>query len=340
LLLKSVAVAFSSLLVFSVFSYSQEPESAKIWDRGGHNAFTDLVRYKSNFYCTFREGISHVPKDTAENGRIRIIRSADLKTWDPVALLENDRYDLRDPKLSVTPDKRLMVLMGGSHYVNGKLIDMQPHVSFSTDGTDFTIPVPVAIEKSAKTKYDWIWRVTWNGNTGYGVVYQSHPPDNRNKVRLLKTVDGISYNQITEFNIESLPNEATVRFDEDENMIILLRREANANGFLGISAPPYEDWKWKELDYRLGGPDLIVLKNGKLVIGTRLYQPGSASTVIYRTDREGKIQKTVRLPSGGDTSYPGLLLYKKLLLVSYYSSHEGKTSVYLAKIRLNNLLKD
>jgi len=321
------------------YLYSQEPQSIKIWDKANHNAFTDIGYFKSYFYCTFREGISHVPKDTTENGRIRIIRSADLKTWEPVTLLENDRYDLRDPKLSVTPGKRLMVLMGGSHYVNGKLIDLQPHVSFSSDGTNFTNPVPVVIEKSVQTKYDWIWRVTWNGRAGFGVVYQSNTPDNRNKVRLLKTTDGISYNQMTEFNIESLPNEATIRFDRDQNMIILLRREANANGYLGISRPPYIEWKWKTLDYRLGGPNLIVLKNGKFLIGTRLYLPGSASTVIYRTDREGKIQKTIRLPSGGDTSYAGLLLFKKHLLVSYYSSHEEKTSVYLAKIRLSDLLK-
>ncbi len=281
-----------------------------------------------------------MPKDTSENGMIRIIRSADLKTWVPVALLENDRYDLRDPKLSVAHGRRLMVLMGGSHYADGKLIGMQPFVSFSADGTGFTYPVPVVIEKSIQTDFDWIWRVSWNAGTGYGVVYQSNTPDKRNKVRLLETADGISYNQITEFNIESLPNEATIRFDEDQNMIILLRREANANGFLGISKPPYNEWTWNELDYRLGGPDLMVLKNGKFLIGTRRYQPGSASTVIYLTDREGKILKTVGLQSGGDTSYPGLLLYKRLLLVSYYSSHEGKTSVYLAKIRLSNLLKD
>ncbi len=328
------------LTVLPGLSYSQEPHCIKIWDKANHNAFTDIVRYKSYFYCTFREGISHVPKDTCENGRIRIIRSADLKTWLPVALLENDRYDFRDPKLSVTPGKRLMVLMGGSHYVDGKLIEMQPHVSFSTDGTGFTNPEPIVIEKRIQTNYDWIWRVTWNAGTGFGVVYQSNTPDKRNKVRLIKTTDGISYNQITEFNIESLPNEATIRFDKNQNMIILLRRDGNANGFLGISEPPYIEWKWNELDYRLGGPDLMVLKNGKFLIGTRRYQPGSASTVIYLTDRGGKIQKTVELPSGGDTSYPGLSLYKRLLLVSYYSSHEGKTSVYLAKIRLSDLLKD
>jgi len=39
----------------------------------------------------------------------------------------------------------------------------------------------------------------------------------------------------------------------------------------------------------------------------------------------------LRLPSGGDTSYPGLVWHGGLLWVSYYSSHEGRASIYLAR---------
>ena len=38
--------------------------------------------------------------------------------------------------------------------------------------------------------------------------------------------------------------------------------------------------------------------------------------------------------AGGDTSYPGLVFFRGVLWVSYYASHEGKTNIYLAKIRL------
>ena len=41
------------------------------------------------------------------------------------------------------------------------------------------------------------------------------------------------------------------------------------------------------------------------------------------------------LPSGGDNSYPGMVWHDTLLWTSYYSSHEEKTSIYLAKIRFN-----
>ncbi len=324
------------LLLGSNVIKGQTAETVKIWDKGEHNAFTGLIRYKSYFYCTFREAKHHVPKDTSGNGTIRIIRSADGIIWEPVALLRSSVYDLRDPKLSVMPGKRLMVTMGGSHYINGTLEGMMPHVSFSDDGLQFSAPEPAKIQDDVKTDFDWIWRVTWKGKTGYGVVYQSQKPENI--VRLLATSDGISYRQVKQFEISSLPNEATVRFDSDKNMLILLRREAKANGMLGKSAPPYTEWKWTELLYRLGGPDLLVMRNGNLIVGTRVYGGGPSTTAIYLTSPEGKIIKQLDLPSGGDTSYPGLLIHKNKLMVSYYSGHEGRTSVYLSSIPLKDFV--
>ncbi len=51
-------------------------------------------------------------------------------------------------------------------------------------------------------------------------------------------------------------------------------------------------------------------------------------------ERKGLLTEFLKLPSGGDTSYPGLVWHDGLLWVSYYSSHEGKSSIYLAKVRL------
>jgi len=41
------------------------------------------------------------------------------------------------------------------------------------------------------------------------------------------------------------------------------------------------------------------------------------------------------LPSGGDTSYAGMVWHEGLLWVTYYSSHEEKTCIYLAKVKLD-----
>jgi hypothetical protein len=47
----------------------------------------------------------------------------------------------------------------------------------------------------------------------------------------------------------------------------------------------------------------------------------------------GPIVLSATLP-GRDTSYAGMVLHQGLLWISYYSSHEEKTCIYLAKVRL------
>ena len=72
----------------------------EIWDRGQHNAFTDLIRFRDQWWCTFREGKDHGPSI----GKARVIVSKDGDDWTSAAFVEEDGVDLRDPKLSVTPD--------------------------------------------------------------------------------------------------------------------------------------------------------------------------------------------------------------------------------------------
>ena len=120
------------LLLIPLLLSASDPQKqvTKIWDDAPHNAFTDLIRYENKFYCTFREGTGHVPGETGEDGKIRILISEDGEEWESLALLAKRDYDLRDSKLSVTPDGRLMVLMGGSNYDGRKLINRLNHVSF------------------------------------------------------------------------------------------------------------------------------------------------------------------------------------------------------------------
>ena len=84
----------------------------KIWEQGKHNAFTDLIRWRGKWYCTFREADAHVGGD----GKLRVLESADGEKWESAALIAEKGIDLRDPKLSITPDDRLMIVAGGSVY--------------------------------------------------------------------------------------------------------------------------------------------------------------------------------------------------------------------------------
>jgi hypothetical protein len=72
-------------------------------------------------------------------------------------------------------------------------------------------------------------------------------------------------------------------------------------------------------------------------MGTRLYEPDGHYTGILVTDLDGNILKTIKLPSKGDTSYPGMVIYDGQLWFTYYSTHETKTSIYLTTIPLKKL---
>ena len=314
----------------------------KIWDQGHHNAFTDLIRWHDKWYCTFREADAHVGGD----GQLRVLVSDDGEKWQSAALIGEEGIDLRDPKLSITPDDRLMIVAGGSVYGGTKVLKgRQPRVTFSKDGRTWTPPQRVL------TEGEWLWRVTWHGGKAYGISYDAEertsaaaqeaaktgkveagPADW--KLKLVSSSDGVKYDLITHLDVPGHPNETTLRFMPDGEMVALVRREGgNTFGWIGRSKAPYKVWSWKETEHRLGGPNFIRLPDGSLWASSRSY-PGGAKTVIGRMTVDGAYKPELTFPSGGDTSYAGLVWHDGLLWMSYYSSHEGKTSIYLAKIKV------
>jgi hypothetical protein len=62
-------------------------------------------------------------------------------------------------------------------------------------------------------------------------------------------------------------------------------------------------------------------------------KPGE-SMLLATLDAAGRSTPWVTLPSGGDCSYPGMAWHDGILWVAYYSSHEGKAAIYLARVRL------
>lgn len=328
----------------STTSIATEPElksNAKIWDQGQHNAFTDLIRWHEKWYCTFREADGHVGGD----GKLRVLESLDGDRWESVALIAESGIDLRDPKLSLTPDDRLMITAGGSVYEGKTLKGRQPRVIFSKDAREWTAPQRVL------TEGEWLWRVTWYGGTAYGISYNAAersspqakeaaetgkaPPGPAEwKLKLVASSDGVKYDLVTHLDVPGHPNETTLRVLPDGEMIALVRREGgNTLGWIGRSRAPFREWTWKETEHRLGGPNFIRLPDGALWAAGRSY-PGGAKTVVARMSRAGTYTPVLTIPSGGDTSYPGLCWHNGLLWMSYYSSHEGKSAIYLARIKV------
>ncbi|MFG0261056.1 MAG: sialidase family protein [Novipirellula sp. JB048] len=298
----------------------------RIWDAAPHNAFTDLVRFKDRWFCAFREGKGHVSPD----GALRVLTSTDGKKWESSALVSSADSDLRDAKLSVTPAGQLM-LAGAEAIATPAGREHQSLVWLSDDGKHWSPEYEVG------DRNNWLWRITWHQGQAYGFGYGCRA-DNRS-LRLFKSSDGKNFDTLIEtVDVEgTYPNETAMVFLPDGTSHCLLRQDGKPNsGYLGTSQPPYTQWSWKSLGVRIGGPEMIVLPDGRFLAAVRLYDPPVRTSLCWVDPAQGTLTEALALPSGGDTSYAGMVWHDDRLWLSYYSSHEGKTSIYLAKVRLGN----
>jgi len=294
---------------------------ARIWNAAPHNAFTDLVRFRSRWYCAFREAANHV----GSLGKIRIIASADSRAWESAALVAERGVDLRDPKLSVAPRGGLVLLAGGSTYKRGSFLGRQPRVARSADGAAWSPLQPILAEG------DWLWRIAWHEGRAYGVTYRL-PSRRRWTVTLVASDDGLGYGEVCELAVPGRPNETTVRFLPGGRALALVRREGgDRRGWIGRSNPPYTRWSWARTAERLGGPNFLVHPAGAMWGASRIIRGGEARTALAAMSAR-EFTPVLELPSGGDCGYPGMAWHRGRLWMSYYSSHEGKASIYLAEI--------
>jgi hypothetical protein len=311
----------------------------RIWDRPAHAAFTDIIAFREFLYCTFREGSGHIP---GLNGVIRVLRSRDRMNWESVAVLAEPHVDLRDPKLALTPDGRLMVNMGASSYHGSKRVGIESRVSFADPaGLRFDSPQKIIFPAEMRSDSDWLWRVTWHDGAAWACVQQVSPQrDGERALWLVRSRDGIHFEAIKRLDVE-VPSETTLRFLADGTLVAMIRCEGKpAIGRIGAAKAPYTDWKFVESNRRFGGPNFWQLPGGAWLAGSRAYDVRPPQTQLWWLDvQTGRCDSLLTLPSSGDNSYPGFVVDEPrgLVYVSYYSSHEGKAAIYLATLRLDAL---
>lgn len=326
--MQAFAILLAALLISSLSTPAAAPPKAtlvqvrKIWDQAPHNAFTDLVRFRGQWFCVFREGQAHVSPD----GALRVITSKDGEKWASAALLTSTNADLRDAKITMTPAGELM-LSGAGALHQPAAFKHQSLAWFSKDGQHWSEPVKIGDPNL------WLWRTTWHRKTAYGIGYDTA---GERFVRLYSSSDGRKFETlVAKLFDEGQPNETSIVFLPDHSALCLLRRDGKPNsGMLGRAKPPYTNWEWHDLGLRIGGPHMIRLPDGRIVAAARLYDGGARTSLLWLDPKVGTLTEFLKLPSGGDTSYAGLVWHQNLLWVSYYSSHEGKTSIYLAKVKL------
>ncbi len=294
----------------------------RIWDQAPHNAFTDLTRWQDRWWCTFREGEDHGSGD----GAVRLIASEDGETWESATRIAIEGSDLRDPKVCVTADGVLMLLAGERHKPDGETWQNSSMTWFSSDGALWHGPFTVG------DRGVWLWRVTWHDGLGWSAGYGCQP---QGLLRLYRSRSGMRFEAVADIYEGEYPNETDIVFEDDGTARCLLRMDGEgATGQIGSAASPYTDWEWRDLGVKIGGPNMIRLPDGRWVVCARLYDERVRTSLLWLDMERAGLTEALELPSGGDTSYSGMVWHDDLPWVAYYSSHEEKTSIYLAKVRV------
>lgn len=299
-----------------------------IWSKGNHNAFTDLCEYKGALFCCFREATNHISDD----GKVRILTVNERGDVLNVNHIWMQNTDLRDPKLSVTEEGNLLLLAYARHSDENNVTQYsQPMTWISGDGISWSNAKPIA------DRNWWLWRLKWHAGLAHGFAY------NRRQQRL-RFYSGLPRRTFQLVQDEALslqkhglgyPNESDIAFLEDHSCVALIRRDADScSAQMGLSKPPYKQWKWQDLGEYIGGPVIYKLNDKTLLVSGRLWREQGPKTAVWRLDiQSAKLALLGILPSGGDTSYPGLATLNDRLFLSYYSSHENrKSSIFLADI--------
>jgi hypothetical protein len=305
----------------------------KIGNKAVHNAFVDLIEFNSRLYCCFREAENHI----SAQGRLCILTLNKNGKVCSTNRLQMTNVDLRDPKLSVTPDGQLLLIAYARQTdKNNRTLSARNLCWVSQTGHSWSSHHEFA-EKSW-----WLWRVRWQQNIAYGFAYNK----SQNAIHLYSGDPRRSFHrhQPNAFSLEKhnkgYPNESDLLFDGDKAYAIIRRDADSYSAQLGKSRYPYKKWQWIDLGQYIGGPAMLKTTPDTAIVAGRIIKKGKLVTGLMQLDLStGKLNELGVLPSAGDNSYPGLVLDKQILYVSYYSSHQdNKSSVYLAQLDLSSLI--
>lgn len=296
-----------------------------VWDQPSHNAPTDLVRFKDQWFCVTREGGS----DYRAHTEIRVLASADGVKWKSAALLKAATpRNLMHPRLAVNADGQLAVWALGA----ASDIALQFSAWHSKDGATFSDAEPVGYENH------WLERPVWHKGTAYNFCH-GMICGNAQTVRIASSPDGKKFRDLYDETFSGFfPDTGSLVFDGDTAICLFSRSGpvgVGSKGYLAVSKAPYRKWEWKETDRNLTSPRLIRMPDGKIIASVGVFDKGSR-TVLCELDPAGaKLTEVLELPTGGATVFAGLALHEGQLWVSFHSTHEGRTGLYLAKVKRN-----
>ncbi|MFC3095090.1 hypothetical protein DRW07_16710 [Alteromonas sediminis] len=302
----------------------------QVSSKGPHCAFVDLLNVADGLLVCYRKAVNHVSSaGTIETALIE----ADNRISHRQQLCFPS-VDLRDPKLSLMPNGKVLLIAYARHHdQNNKTTFSQSVCWFSDNGKTWSSP------RYFGPAGWWLWRLRWHEKLAYGIAYNRAA----NRVDLyrgnpLGSMECVKHGILSlEKHGKGYPNESDIWFDGEGVLHALVRRDADTySAMWGRAAFPYTRWQWTDLSTYIGGPVLIELDPDLLIVAGRTIESGRLKTAVWLlSPSSASLQKQLVLPSAGDNSYPGLVTEGDNLWIAYYSMHIDRQSrVYLAHLTL------
>ena len=306
-----------------VLSSSQTIEwTVKVKEGKDYASFTTLEYYRGYFYCAFREANIHVDYNGVDNGVITIMRSKNGRAWKDYDQISLNGFDLRDPKLSITPNSRFMLIAEAVKYKQRKDITRKTMVSFMNH-SKFGALKEIIFNPSKP--YNWLWDVEWVGDKALGFLYNPN-------FYAVSSKDGLTYDVQKEYSFAGFPTEAAITTLDNDRVVVILRINKE-NSRIGIGDKSLKNIEWHDAGCRVEGPDIINIK-GKVYVCGRSFDEKVGVSLYELNKNNYHLRKIMELPAKGDCSYPGMVFVKNRLYISYYTTERNKVSVYVSRIKL------
>jgi hypothetical protein len=295
-------------------------EVRTVFANGKHNAFTALRRFQGDLWLAFRAGDSH----NSPTADVLVLRSKDAKEWTKAHTLDVAKDD-RDPQFVAT-DKRLFLYCPA---MNGATLTTW--LTYTDDGKTWSKPVAVYEPQFI------LWKPIVHAGTFYAaarLVLLVRGGKGR-AVHLVKSADGIQWEKVSLIRAGNWESETTLYFDPKHHITAFLRQKYGSPQAQILEAdPPYAEWKARPADApHFSGHSVHTFRGVTYLLSRALVAGKTTGSRIY-TFADGKLTPYCDLPSGGDCAYLEAEEDGPNMLVSYYSTHEGTTNIYLAVVPL------
>ncbi|MBM3891098.1 MAG: hypothetical protein FJ388_18450, partial [Verrucomicrobia bacterium] len=316
-----------ALACFCAASHAQQagslvaPRSVRtLMADGKHNAFTSLVKWRGDYWLSFRKGSKHNSSDAD----VIVMRSPDAENWKEafrLDILPDDRGGH-----FVATEKRLFLYVGAMK--GDKLTTFLLHTD---DGQTWTKPEPVYEPQFI------VWKPFLHNGRFYANAHRKAEGKEAGKIResrLITSTDGVKWETVATVRKGNWESETTFYFGPKENLTAFLRTKYSVPGSILEAMPPYRKWTEKPAGVHLSGHGIHTFR-GVTYLLSRTMEGKKTGTMVY-TFEDGELRPYCALPSGGDCSYAEAVEVGDEMLVSYYSSHEGTANIYLARVPLKD----